>query len=34
MKNNKVILCEICNKKTPRSNESRYCQECRDWFRS
>jgi len=26
-------ICEIWNKKPPRTSESKYCQECRDWFK-
>ena len=26
-------LCEICNQNPPRTLESKYCQECRDWFK-
>ena len=31
--NNDNRLCEICNKKPPRTPESKYCQKCRDWFK-
>jgi hypothetical protein len=27
-------LCERCNKRPPRTSESKYCQKCRDWLKS
>ena len=27
-------LCERCNKRPPRTIESKYCQKCRDWLKS
>jgi hypothetical protein len=31
--NNINILCEICDEQPPRTIESKYCQDCRDWLK-
>lgn len=34
MLNNVVMLCEICEDNEPRTSESKWCDSCRDDFKS